>query len=96
MECAPAFNYARSSHTLELLPDYSADPTIKAPQPHNRAYFSSLEAQTELDLRFVPDILGDFAPLPEVNLKPLDLRKQGHLGISVCSDILLEEGQAVW
>ncbi|GJJ11328.1 hypothetical protein Clacol_005560 [Clathrus columnatus] len=98
MECAPAFNYARSSHTLSLLPDYSADPTINyvsgtLPQ---RAHFSSSEAKLNLDLRVVPDIMGDFATTPDVVLKSFDLRQQGHLGLSVCADMALEEGQAVW
>lgn len=98
MECAPAFNYARSSHSLEILPDHSADPTIRPASgaPQSRALFSSPEAKLNLELRFVPDILGDFVTSPQVNFEILDLHKQGHLGYSVCSDMVLEEGQAVW
>ncbi|KAF8507955.1 Six-hairpin glycosidase [Hysterangium stoloniferum] len=102
MECAPAFNYARSAHTTELLPDLSADPSNSAAEPTattplpDKAEFVSPDAKLSLDLRYVSEALGDFVKPPNVKLELLDLSHKGHLGPAVCSDMILEEGQAVW
>ncbi|KAF8508900.1 glycoside hydrolase family 15 protein [Gautieria morchelliformis] len=103
MECVPAFNYARSPHTTELTPDFSADPTndkmrlcSSQPPSHKKALFSSPEAKLSLDLRCVSETTAECVTRPEVNLRILDLKRQGHLGPGVYCDLILEEGQAVW
>ncbi|KAI0071654.1 glycoside hydrolase family 15 protein [Panus rudis PR-1116 ss-1] len=95
VECAPAFNYARSPHTLKIVPDLSIPVSEANPTPHNKAYFSSPEAKLDLDLRFVHESSLSGVPEPEIELKPLDLMNKGHLGLGVCCDLTLEEGQAV-
>jgi hypothetical protein len=97
MECAPAFNYARSPHTTELTPDFSADPiNAKAHPSQEKALFSSPEAKLSLDLRCVSETTAEYVARPEVNLQILDLKSKGHLGPGVSCDLILEEGQAVW
>ncbi len=56
MQCAPAFNYARSSHQTTILEDSS---TLDSKQV--RAVFESDELS--LDLRYVPDTLLVRLPL---------------------------------
>lgn len=104
MECAPAFNYARSPHTTELLPDFSADLTNGNTQDlssselpeHEKALFSSPDANLSLDLRYVPEATAEGVIPPIVNLQLFDLKSRGHLGPGVSCDMILEEGQAVW
>lgn len=103
MECAPAFNYARSPHTTELIPDLSADPTNDNIDPFSsehtvqeKAMFSSPDANLSLDLRYVPEATADGVARPMVKLQLFDLSSRGHLGPGVCCDMILEEGQAVW
>lgn len=99
MECAPAFNYARSSHTTEIIIDTSVpsstDPLSPGQNPHMKALFKSAEADLDLDLRYVSESSLENVPAPDITLKILDLTKKGHLGRSVCSDFELVEGQAV-
>ena len=105
MECAPAFDYARARHYVEFRPDTTADPTTDLPPGPNtkqsvpsttRAIFDSPNAKLTLDLRYVPEAVADDVQRPKVELKELDLTAQGHLGLSVCADMDLAEGQAVW
>ena len=88
VECAPAFNYARSSHTMEIIRDESIP--VK---DQSKVLFKS-EALS-LDLRYVPESTIEDVPVPEVNLRELDLTEKGHLGLSACVDLALTEGQAV-
>ncbi|THH23046.1 hypothetical protein EUX98_g8133 [Antrodiella citrinella] len=94
VECAPAFNYARSKHTMEILPDLSI-PGPESDPPHNKAFFSSSEAELKLDLRYVLETSLAGVAEPHVELKPLDLTKKGHKGLSVYTELVLLEGQAV-
>ena len=101
MECAPAFNYARSPHTTEILPDLSAPPTnvdqsSSQLSAHEKVLFSSPDASLSLDLRYVAEATTDCVARPEVNLTLLDLKNKGHLGLGVCCDMILQEGQTVW
>lgn len=88
VECAPAFNYARDSHTTKLV----VDDTI-AFDTQNKVVFSS--PNLDLDLRFVAESTIDGVPHPDVNLDLLDLSSKGHLGPAACSNLCLEEGQRV-
>jgi hypothetical protein len=88
LECAPAFNYARSPHTMTIIRDDCI------PSCHqNKVLFKS--ESLSLDLRFVSESMMDNVPAPQINLQELDLRKKGHLGMSACADLSLHEGQAV-
>ena len=101
MECAPAFNYGRSPHKTEIIIDSS----IPSPNPceyaspsantHMKALFTSPEASLDLDLRYVPDSSLENVPEPDIKLEILDLQSKGHLGLSVCCQFELVEGQAV-
>ena len=103
IECAPAFNYARSPHNTELLPDLSVDLindniqtlSSKAPE-HEKALFSSPDANLSLDLRYVSESTAEGVTPQKVTLHILDLKSKGHLGSGVSCDLILEEGQAVW
>ncbi|KAG6334242.1 hypothetical protein ID866_4848 [Astraeus odoratus] len=88
MECAPAFNYARDSHTTEFVPDNSVGYCHQ-----KKVLFKSRDF--DLDLRYVSDTALDNVPTPEVNIDYLDLSKQGHLGPAVACNLNLEEGQRV-
>jgi len=87
VECAPAFNYARSPHTAELIQDESI-----ANATQNKVIFKS--ELLSLDLRYVVESCENVA-LPSVDLQLLDLTKKGHLGPGACVDLNLVEGQAV-
>ncbi|KAL5482311.1 hypothetical protein ACEPAI_8905 [Sanghuangporus weigelae] len=106
MECCPAFNYARSKHEATLVPDDSIpDPGLtsspKSPEspgdkvahsPQMKALFRSEELS--LDLRYVAEGHAE-VPAPPVELELLDLFDKGHLGLGVCCDLNLAEGQVV-
>ncbi|OSC98195.1 glycoside hydrolase family 15 protein [Trametes coccinea BRFM310] len=97
VECAPAFNYARSAHTTEILVDtsvavsWSPDPR----DPHHKALFSSPEANLTMDLRYVAESTLDNVPEPEVKLDLLDLSEKGHKGPGAWTQLELKEGQIV-
>ncbi|BGP55296.1 hypothetical protein JCM8202_000628 [Rhodotorula sphaerocarpa] len=85
VECAPAFNYARSSHETKI--DNAA----------RTADFTCPE-HVDLDLRWVvadSDHPMDEHPLPEVKLDLLDLSDRGHQGLGVTTKFKLYEGQKV-
>ncbi|KAF7303574.1 Glycoside hydrolase family 15 protein [Mycena indigotica] len=86
MECAPAFNYARSKHTTVITPSSAPANTLKAD------FHSDSLA---LDLRYVPENTMASVPCPKVGLELLDLSSKGHLGLAVQSEMLLVEGQCV-
>ncbi|KAL4080532.1 glycoside hydrolase family 15 protein [Scleroderma citrinum] len=88
MECAPAFNYARDSHTTEFVQDDSVKYCSQ-----NKAIFKSPDLA--LDLRYVSEATLDNVPTPEVKIDYLDLTAKGHLGQSVCCNFSLVEGQRV-
>ena len=97
VECAPAFNYARSSHTTEIIIDTSvASSTPSSPQGcHYKALFTSEEAEMTLDLRYIAEATFENIATPTVELHELDLSEKGHKGKGVWTEIVLREGQAV-
>lgn len=101
LECAPAFNYARSPHKTEIILDssipHASDPCAPGSdvKPHMKALFTSAEAGMDLDLRYVPESSLDNVPEPEVKLELFDLMHKGHIGLSVQAQFTLVEGQAV-
>ena len=98
LQCAPAFNYARSKHTTKIIQDDSIPHTNlpSSPNPaHMKAFFSSAEAKLDLDLRYVPESTLDTVAEPRLELKLLDLTHKGHLGPSIECAFELEEGQIV-
>jgi hypothetical protein len=86
MECAPAFNYARSKHSTHIVPSASPASTTKA------VFQSDALA---LDLRYVPENTMANVPCPSLELSLLDLSGKGHLGLSVQAELTLVEGQCV-
>lgn len=108
MECAPAFNYARSAHDTTLVPDTSVQPPLglaspTSPSPSTpaqlKALFSSPGAELTLDLRYIAEASADATsagvPTPRVQLRRLDLSARGHKGPGVFAEMDLVEGQAV-
>ncbi len=99
VECAPAFNYARSPHTTSIEVDTSVaspEPSNTSPvSPHLRAVFDSPDAKLKLDLRYTAEFTLDDVGDPEVKLNYLDLDDKGHKGRGVWTEILLREGQVV-
>lgn len=107
MECAPAFNYARDAHRTSIVPDASiphgTTPTDTPNSSNHRHYKGLFESDSlSLDLRFIAEttIHGhgtheDVPEVPRIELKELDLGKQGHLGKALCADFELGEGQCV-
>ncbi|KZV94567.1 glycoside hydrolase family 15 protein [Exidia glandulosa HHB12029] len=87
MECAPAFDYARAKHDTDFVADTSVAATDQS-----KVIFKS--DQLSLDLRYIADG-ADSIPGPQVKLKPLDLSKNGHLGLAACADIDMYDGQVV-
>ncbi|KAK7045779.1 hypothetical protein VNI00_007180 [Paramarasmius palmivorus] len=95
MECAPAFNYARSSHRTSIIDD---DSTLT---PQKKAHFESDDLA--LDLRYVTDtslvethaVAKDNVSEPEITLNLLDLSAKGHKGPGIYADLNLTEGQVV-
>lgn len=97
VECAPAFNYARSTHTTDILLDTSVALSL-SPVPrggHNKALFASKDADLTLDLRYIAESGLENVPEPQVELSLLDLSEKGHKGPAVWTELELREGQAV-
>jgi hypothetical protein len=88
MECAPAFNYARDSHTTEIVDDSSQPSTQR-----KKAVFESKDLK--LDLRWTAGSTLDNVESPVVSLETLDLSSRGHLGPAVFSELILHEGQTI-
>ncbi|KAG8928499.1 hypothetical protein FRC01_005860, partial [Tulasnella sp. 417] len=99
MECAPAFNYARDEHTMEIVNDDSISPLGN---PQNKVVFRS--KSLSLDLRYVidsslerqpPDHAGKPIKSCQLKFEELDLRERGHLGLSAMASFTLHEGNVV-
>ncbi|KAJ3853653.1 glycoside hydrolase family 15 protein, partial [Lentinula lateritia] len=88
VQCAPAFDYARSSHTTTIIEDNSSSVSQQ-----QKAVFVS-DALT-LDLRCVTDSLLENVRPPEINFQLLDLSAKGHKGPAVSAEMTLYEGQVV-
>ncbi|KAI5477974.1 glycoside hydrolase family 15 protein, partial [Pseudohyphozyma bogoriensis] len=88
IECAPAFNYARSSHETTIHKgDHKAD----------SAEFICPE-HVDLELRVVRSKGlngGDGTKDPEIEMDYLDLSGRGHKGLGVTSSFTLKEGESV-
>ncbi|KAG8880940.1 hypothetical protein FRB97_000333 [Tulasnella sp. 331] len=106
MECAPAFNYARDEHTMEIVDDETKSVANK---PRKKVVFSSKDLT--LDLRYVldcatpehsPEHTQAAHPVPQteelchVEFQEYDLRGKGHKGLGASVEITLEEGNAIW
>ena len=89
IEVAPAFNYARDKHTLEVVDD----PDYKHENHKNRKIIFASKNLT-LDLRYVVDECPD-RDHPTMNFGMMDLQGQGHLGPSIYGEFTLHEGQAI-
>ncbi|SCV71134.1 BQ2448_2722 [Microbotryum intermedium] len=84
-ENAPAFNYARSTHTTTIADDGQS---VKFECPDH----------LNLDMRAVAsagEFAGPGAPLPMVSLELLDLSERGHKGLGVTSTFALKEGESI-
>ena len=89
VQCAPAFNYARSAHKTTIVDDESIPEG-----PQKKALFTS--DALSLDLRYVAECsASEGIHAPEVTLELLDLSAKGHKGLAVQSLIKLTEGQCV-
>ncbi|KAH9964462.1 glycoside hydrolase family 15 protein [Russula dissimulans] len=93
VECAPAFHYALAEHRTSLVPDETIPSNGDAADKQKKVVFES--SDLTLDLRYVAESLVDGVPSPSVELETLDLRRQGHRGISISADLDLIEGQVV-
>ncbi|KAG9017249.1 hypothetical protein FRB90_001220 [Tulasnella sp. 427] len=100
MECAPAFNYARDEHTMEIVDDDSISPLESAQQ---KVVFKS--KNLAMDLRYVIDTSTERQPPDHagktvqrcqlMQFEELDLREKGHLGLSAVANFTLSEGNVV-
>ena len=91
VQCAPAFNYARSAHTTTIIDDESIPNDTQ-----KKALFKS--DQLSLDLRYVAECSQNASEdvlAPKITLKLLDLSAKGHKGPGVQSSFTLTEGQCV-
>ncbi|KAF9522293.1 glycoside hydrolase family 15 protein [Crepidotus variabilis] len=104
MQCAPAFNYARSTHITSIVNDDSIPGALvgKLDGPdapaQKKALFES--DSLALDLRYIAEVNEastecDHIHPPEVTLEFLDLSSKGHKGLGIQSRITLTEGQCV-
>ncbi|EDR04589.1 glycoside hydrolase family 15 protein [Laccaria bicolor S238N-H82] len=90
MQCAPAFNYARSSHVTTLVEDTSIP---FGPKRHKVVFDSD---SFSLDLRYVVESTEDITQIdPEPDIELIDLSEKGHKGLAVQSAFTLSEGQIV-
>ncbi|BEI84091.1 hypothetical protein CcaverHIS002_0406950 [Cutaneotrichosporon cavernicola] len=90
MECAPAFNYGRDEHTVEIVDDDSA---VGLSQKHNKVIFKSRDLT--LDLRHLCTHTSD-APMPELTIYKEKLAHRELLGDAAVADFTLREGQTVY
>ena len=91
VQCAPAFNYARSAHITTIIDDESVPDGVQ-----KKALFKSDELS--LDLRHISECsqnASEDVHAPEVTLELLDLSAKGHKGLAVQSLLNLKEGQSV-
>ncbi|KAF9078754.1 glycoside hydrolase family 15 protein, partial [Rhodocollybia butyracea] len=88
VQCAPAFNYARSTHQTYIQEDKSS----LSPKQQKAVFVSD---DLTLDLRYVMGSLMDNVGAPEFNLKLLDLSAKGHKGPAISAEMTLREGQVI-
>ncbi|KAF8621287.1 hypothetical protein AX15_007886 [Amanita polypyramis BW_CC] len=91
MQCAPAFNYARSPHTTKIVDD---DSIIPGPGGAQKKVVFESDGLT-LDLRYVLENTMDSVRPPQISIVPYDLSAKGHLGPAVESNMTLMEGQCI-
>lgn len=89
VECAPAFDYARASHTTEIIHDESKIDCAG----EQKALFTS--KNLKLDLRYISESSLDCVKAHPVELKLLDLENKGHKGKGVYVELEMRTGQAV-
>ena len=90
MQCAPAFNYARSTHVTTLVEDTS----IPFGPKQLKAVFDS--DSLSLDLRYVVESAEEHTQVqPKAVIELIDLSEKGHKGLGVQSAFTLSEGQIV-
>lgn len=90
VQCAPAFNYARSTHITTIIDDES----VPSGPLQKKALFES--DALSLDLRYVTGCsASEGMHAPQVTLELLDLSAKGHKGLAVQSLLELTEGQCV-
>ena len=95
MQCAPAFNYARSKHTMEIIEDDSSPYAFVSSRfRHMKAMFKS-EDGMNLDLRYVVESTMEAVNPPVIRLESLDLTTKGHKGLAASADLNLDAGQCV-
>lgn len=89
VQCAPAFNYARSAHVTTIIDDETIPEGSQ-----KKVLFKSDELS--LDLRYVAECTAsEGVHTPKVTLELLDLSAKGHKGPAVQSLLNLSEGQSV-
>lgn len=91
VQCAPAFNYARSAHVTTFVDDESLPDGVQ-----KKALFKS--DKLTLDLRYLSECsqsTPEDSHAPHVVLKLLDLSAKGHKGPGVQCSFDLAEGQSV-
>lgn len=90
--CAPAFNYCRDKHTLDIEKDSSINNYDD--QHEHKAVFRSKDLS--LDLRYKVAVSDECVGLPEFKFKTADFSNRGLLGPAIESEFSLEEGQAIY
>ncbi|CAK9781214.1 unnamed protein product [Cutaneotrichosporon oleaginosum] len=90
MECAPAFNYARDEHTVEIVEDDSA---VGVSGEHTKVVFKSRDLT--LDLRHVCTHTSD-AKMPHLTIRKETLADRDMLGEAAVAEFTLGEGQVVY
>jgi GH15 family glucan-1,4-alpha-glucosidase len=91
VQCAPAFNYARSHHTTKIVDDDSI--SLGSGGTQKKALFESDELT--LDLRYVMESAMESIQPPEISFGFLDLSAKGHLGPGILASTSLVEGQCI-
>lgn len=103
-ECAPAFDYARASHTTEIIPAPTESTNGQTPKPlfcvHPEDRLPQIAiftcpAHVDLDLRWVSQTTEEGAKAPAIELDYLDLTSRGHRGLGVISNFTLKEGESI-
>ena len=89
VECAPAFNYARDSHTTDIVNDNTAPNGVQ----RQKGLFTS--KNLTLDLRWTAGTTLENVECPEIALKSIDLSSRGLLGPAIAATTTMHEGQAI-
>ncbi|TRM60616.1 glycoside hydrolase family 15 protein [Schizophyllum amplum] len=92
MQCAPAFNYAQSKHSMEIIDDDSSPYAyVSSRFRHMKAMFKSEDGMS-LDLRYVVESTMEAVNPPVIRLEPLDLTTKGHKGLAASANLNLDAG----